>query len=69
MAFNNIFLKKIILIKTWYKTHNNNFLAIIRIFITWKHYSKAYKHEIFDFTDYNNFCYFINTKNLSSKQV
>ena len=32
MIFSSIFLKKIILIKTQYKTHNKMFLAIIKVF-------------------------------------
>ena len=58
-----------ILIKIWYKTYNNVFLAIIKVFKTWYHYLKDYKHKVFIFIEYKNLYYFINLKNLSFKKV
>ena len=63
------FLRKIILAETWYKTHNNKLLAIVKVFNTWHHYLKSCKHEVLVLTDYNNLCYFMDMKSLSSKQV
>ena len=63
------FLRKIIPAKTWYKTYNGEFLAIVKAFKTWRHYLKSCKHEVFVLTDHNNFWRFIDTKNLSSCQV
>lgn len=58
-----------ILDETRYKTHNGGFLVIIKIFTTWKHYLEGYKHKILIFTNYNNLQRFIDTKNLSFRQV
>ena len=58
-----------ILAENRYETHNNKLLAIVKAFKTWRHYLEGYKHEIFAFTDPNNLRCFMNTKNLSSKQV
>ena len=55
--------------KTWYETHDGKLLAIVKAFKTWRHYLEGYKHVIFVLTDYNNLCYFMNTKSLSSRQV
>ena len=63
------FSRKMILAETWYKTHDKDFLAIVEVFKTWRHYLKGHKHEVFVFTDHNNLCRFMDTKNLSSKQV
>ena len=63
------FSKKMILTKTWYKTHNGKLLAIVKAFKIWRHYLKGCKHKVLIFTDYNNFCCFIDIKNLSSRQV
>ena len=58
-----------ILAETWYKTHNGKFLVIVKVFKTWHHYLKGCKYEVFVLTDYNNFCYFMDTKSLSFRQV
>lgn len=50
------FFKKMILAKTWYKTYNQKFLAIIKIFKTWRYYLKSFKFEVFILTDHNNLC-------------
>ena len=63
------FSRKIIPVETCYKTHNSKFLAIIEAFKTWRHYLESCKYKMLVFTNYNNLCCFINTKNLSSKQV
>lgn len=53
------FFKKIFFAKTWYITHNQEFLAIIEIFKTWYYYLKG---KLFD---YNNYRQFMNIKSLS----
>ena len=63
------FFRKMILMETWYKTHNGKLLAIVKAFKTWRHYFKSCKHESLVLINYNNLRYFINTKNLSSCQV
>ena len=54
--------------KTQYKTHNNKLLAMVEVFKTWWHYIKSCKHKVLILTDYNNFCCFMDMKNLSSCQ-
>ena len=63
------FSKKIIPVETQYKTHNGKLLSIVKAFKTWRHYLENCKHEIFIFTDHNNLCRFMDTKNLSFGQV
>ena len=63
------FSRKMIPAETQYETHNGKLLAIIEAFKTWCHYLESCKHEMLVLTDYNNFCRFIDTKSLSSKQV
>ena len=63
------FLRKMIPAKTWYKTHKGKLLAIVEAFKIWRHYLESCKHKVFVLIDHNNFCRFINTKSLSSKQV
>ena len=63
------FLKKMILAKTWYKTHNSEFLAKVKSFKTWRHYLKSCRFKILVLTNYNNLCRFRDTKKLSFKQV
>ena len=58
-----------IIAKTWYKTHNAELLAIVKVFKTWHHYLEGYKQEIFVLTNHNNFRWFMNIKSLSSRQV
>ena len=55
-----------ILAETQYKTHNNEFSAIVEAFKTRQHYLKICKHEVLVVTDHNNFCQFIDIKSLSS---
>ena len=63
------FLRKMIPAEIWYKTHDGKLLAIIKVFKTWRHYLEECKYKVLVLTDYNNFCSFIDTKSLSSKQV
>ena len=61
--------QKMILAKTWYKTHDSEFLAIFEAFKTWRYYLEDCKHKVLVFINYNNFCRFIDTKSLSFCQV
>ena len=56
-------------VKTWYKTYDGKFLAIIKAFNTYRHYLEGCKYEVLIFTDDNNFCYFIDIKKLSFRQI
>ncbi len=60
------FSKKMIPTKTRYKTHNQELLAIVKVFKTWRHYLEHCKYKVFVLTDHNNLCQFMDTKNLSS---
>ena len=63
------FFRKMIPTETQHKTHNAELLAIVEAFKTWRHYLEGCKHKVLVITNYNNFCWFIDTKNLSSCQV
>ena len=63
------FSQKMILTETRYETHNDELLAIVKVFKTWKYYLKGFQHKVLMLTDYNNLRQFIVTKSLSSKQV
>ena len=63
------FFRKMILTETWYKTHNDKLLAIVKVFKTWQQYLKDCKYKVLVLTDYNNLRRFIDTENLSSKKV
>ena len=56
-------------VETWYKTYNGKLLAIIEAFKTWRYYLEGCKHEVLILTDHNNLRHFMDTKNLSSRQV
>ena len=56
-------------VKTWYKTDNSKFLAIVEVFKTWRYYLEGCKHEVFVLTDHNKLRRFMDTKSLSSRQV
>ncbi len=56
-------------VETWYKTHNQELLAIIEALKTWRHYLVGCKYEVFILTDHNNLCQWIDTKSLSSCQI
>ena len=55
--------------ETWYKTYNQKLLAIVEAFKTWRYYLESYKYEVFVLIDHNNLCWFIDMKNLSSRQI
>ena len=63
------FSRKMILAETKYKTHDSEFLAIVRAFKTWKQYLEGSRHKVFMLTNHNNLRRFMDTKSLSSKQV
>lgn len=69
MISNSLFSKKMILTKTWYKTHDLELLLIVKVFKTWRYYLKGYKYKVFILTDYNNLKQFINTNSLNFCQV
>ncbi len=55
--------------ETRYETHDGKLLAIVEAFKTWRHYLESCKYEVLVLTDYNNLQRFMDTKNLSSRQV
>lgn len=63
------FFEKMIPVKTNYKTHDQELLAIIKAFKTWRYYFKDCKYKVFVFIDHNNLPQFMDTKSLSSHQV
>ena len=63
------FSRKIIFAKTWYKTHKDELLTVVKAFKIWRHYLEGYKYKVLVFTNYNNFCQFMDTKSLSSHQI
>ncbi len=63
------FSQKMIPTETRYKTHNQELLAIVDAFKTWRHYLKGCKYEVLVLIDHNNLQQFIDTKSLSSHQV
>ena len=65
----NFFLRKMVSAETCYETHNGELLAIVKAFKTWRHYLEGCKYELLVLTDLNNFCQFMDTKSLSSRQV
>lgn len=63
------FTWKMILTETRYKTYNKELLAIVKAFKSWQHYLKGCKFKILIFTNHHNLNSFMDTKNMSSKQV
>ena len=63
------FLRKMILAETWYETYDDELLAIVEAFETWRHYLKGCKHKVLVLTDYNNLRQFMDTKSLSFSQI
>ena len=63
------FSRKMILAKTRYKTYDDELLAIVKAFKTWRYYLKGCKYEVLVLTDYNNLHCFMDIKSLSSRQV
>ncbi len=56
------FSRKMILAKTCYETYDNELLAIVEAFKTWRHYLDGYKHEVLMLTNHNNPQHFMDTK-------
>ncbi len=63
------FIRKMILAKTWYETHNSKLLVIVKAFKTWSNYLEGFNHKVLILIDNNNLQHFMNIKNLSSKRV
>ena len=63
------FSQKMIPAETRYETHDQELLAIVEAFKTWRHYLEGCKYEVFVLTDHNNLCWFMDTKSLSSRQA
>ena len=61
--------RKMILAKIRYKTHNDELLAIVEVFKTWRYYLKCGKHKVFVFTNHNNLWKLMDIKSLSFCQV
>ena len=55
--------------ETRYEIHNGELLVIVEIFKTWRHYLEGCKHKVLILTYHNNLRWFMDTKNLSSRQV
>ena len=55
--------------ETKYEMHDNNLLAIVEAFKTWKHYLEGSWHKVFVLTNFNNLRQFMDMKSLSSRQV
>ena len=55
--------------ETRYETYDNELLAIVKAFKTWRHYLEGCKYEVLVLTDHNNLHCFMDTKSLSSRQV
>ena len=54
--------------ETWYETHDDELLAIVEAFKTWRHYLEGYKHEVIVLTDHNKLRRYMDRKSLSSRQ-
>ena len=63
------FFHKMIPVETRYETHDDDLLAIVEAFKTWRHYLEGSRYEVFVLIDHNNFRQFMDTKSLSSRQV
>ena len=63
------FSRKMIPAETRYETHDQELLAIVEAFKTWRHYLEGCKFEVLVLTDHNNLRRFMDTKSLSSRQV
>ena len=51
--------------KMRYKTHDNKCLAIVETFKIKKHCLESCKYKVLILTNYNNFCWFMDIKDLS----
>ena len=63
------YFRKMILAKIQYEIHDQELLAIVEAFNSWRHYLEGYKFEVFVLTVDNNHRQFIDIKSLSSRQV
>ena len=63
------FLQKMIPAEIRYETHNNELLAIVEVFKTWRHYLEEFQNEVLVLIDHNNLRRFMDTKSWSSRQV
>ena len=63
------FSRKIILAEIRYETHNDELLAIIETFKTWRHYLEGFEYEVFMLINLNNLRQFMNKKSLSFRKV
>ena len=61
------FSTKMIPAEIQYKTHDQELLAIIEIFKTWRHYLEGYKFKVLVLTNHNNLRRFMDTKSLNSR--
>ena len=58
-----------IFIETWYKTYDQELLAIVETFKSWRHYLDSCKYMKLVLINHKKLRQFINTNNLSSYQV
>ena len=63
------FSKKMILAETRYETYDGELMAIVEPFKTWRYYLDGCKHAVLMLTNHNNLQRFMDTKNLSFRQV
>ena len=63
------FSQKMIPAEIRYETHNNELLAIIEDFKTWRYYLEGSQHEVLVLIGHNNLRQFMDIKSLSSRQV
>ena len=56
-----------ILAETKYETHNDELLAIVEAFKTWKLYIEGFQFEVLMLINHNNFWQFMDKKSLSSR--
>ena len=52
-----------------YETHDGEMLAIVEAFKQWRHYLEGARHQILVLTDHHNLKKFIETKQLSGRQI
>ena len=63
------FSRKIIPVETWYKTRDQELLAIIEAFKNWCHYLEGFTFEVLVLTNHYNVRRYMDTKSLSFTQV
>ncbi len=62
-------LRKLNSVKTYYKTHDQEFLTIMKAFKHWWHYLKNSYYFIEILTNHNNLQEFMNVKSLNRRQT